>query len=141
MSTSNYKIAIATAGFVATALLLAVQPLSLSAGRVADVGPVTAAAVRGDIAEHLAEPEPADDVAAYRQAIEDVLPLMRSLQARGDTARLAQLARSVIEVWDELDTINPQAAPDHALREVIEDWAGRDRATARWREPAERSER
>jgi hypothetical protein len=141
MSTGKYQIAIATAGFVATALLLAVQPLSLSAGRAADVGPVKAAAVRGDIAEGLAEPEPADDVAAYRQAIEDVLPLMRSLQARGDTARLAQLARSVIEVWNELDTINPQAVPDHSLREVIEDWAGRDRATSRRQEPAERSER
>ena len=134
----QYQIAIAAAAFVATALLLAVQPLSLSAGRVVDVELVKNTAVPGDVVEGSLEREPLDYVTTYRQAIEDVLPLMKSLQARRDTVQLAQLARSVLEVWNELASIDPEAVPDEALREVIEDWAGRDRALSGRQESAER---
>jgi len=134
----KYQIAIAAAAFVATTLLVALQPLSLSARRVVDVEAVKRAAVPGDTVAGSSEREPPDYVPAYRQAIEDVLPLMKSLQARRDTVRLAQLARSVLEVWNELGSIDPEAVPDEALREVIEDWAGRDWAFSGRQEPTER---
>jgi hypothetical protein len=62
-------------------------------------------------------------VAARRQAIEDVLPLMRSLQARGDSVRLARLARSVLTVWSELDSLQAAPALDEDLRKRVEIWA------------------
>ena len=66
------------------------------------------------------------------------MPLMRSLQARGDTVRLAQLARSVIAVWNELDSVYPDAVPDDAWREVIQEWAANARVPSRRDEPAGR---
>ncbi len=67
--------------------------------------------------EDLAGPDLADRLAPYRQAIEDVLPLMASLQARGDTVRFAQVARSVIAVWEEMRSIYLETAPRQAVRE------------------------
>ena len=138
MKINRYQIGIVASAFVAAALLLTVQPLALSAGRTVGKRPVATAAIPTDIAEGVSGREPADELRAYRQAIEDVLPLMRSLQARGDTARLAQLARSVIEVWNELNSIDPEAVPDEALHKVIEDWAGRGRMPLEGQQPADR---
>lgn len=121
---------------VATALLLAWQPPGLSAVRPVVVRPAETS-VPTSITAVVSGAEEPDDRAAYRQAIEDVLPLMRSLQARGDTARLAQLARSVVEVWTELESSHPETVLDDDMREVIEAWAGTG-APSRRRESNER---
>jgi hypothetical protein len=42
---------------------------------------------------------------------------MASLQARGDTVRFAQVARSVIAVWEEMRSIYLETAPRQAVRE------------------------
>ena len=102
--------------------------------------PATASAPP-EIAGLVSEPEAPNDQSAYRQAIEDVLPLMRSLHARGDSVRLAQLARSVIEVWTELESVQPEAVLDDELREMVESWAGRDRGAALRDEPERRTAR
>jgi hypothetical protein len=140
MSLRGYQIAVAAPALLVTALLLAGQPPSLRAGRPDEVqlAANAAFAASGDLAADLSQPELPDELAAYRQAIEDVLPLMRSLQARGDTVRLAQLARSVIEVWDELESIQPEAMQDGALHEVIAAWASRVPAPSRRQDPADR---
>lgn len=137
MDNPKYQIAIVVSLVIATALLLAVQPSGLSAVRPVDVGPAKTSTPR-TITTLVARPEEPDYREAYRQAIEDVLPLMRSLQARGDTVRLAQLARSVIEVWTELESSYPGAVLDDDVREVIEAWAGRARTPSVRHEPDER---
>jgi hypothetical protein len=63
-------------------------------------------------------------LAPYRQAIEDVLPLMASLQARGDTLRYAQVANSVIAVWEEMQSICLEAVQHESIRERLEDLYG-----------------
>lgn len=57
----------------------------------------------------LAGPDVVARLAPYRQAIEDVLPLLASLQARGDTLRYARVAGSVIAVWEEMRSIYLEA--------------------------------
>jgi hypothetical protein len=140
MKTKTYRMAISASVVLASALILAVQPLSLSAVRAVGSGP-TATSAPGDVAGDRSGWQILDGPSAYRQAIEDVLPLMRSLQARGDTVRLAQLARSVIEVWTELESVQPEAVPDAALREEVEAWAGPALATSSQHEAADRAGR
>ena len=138
MKTQKLQVAIAVSLAFAAALLLTIHPLSPNAVRPAQAGPTLTPAV-GLVAGEGPGTETPDGGAVYRQAIEDVLPLMRSLQARGDTVRLAQLARSVMEVWSELESVRPEAMPDEALREEIEAWAGRALATSDRLVPAGRS--
>jgi hypothetical protein len=123
MNNLKYRIAIVASLVVASALLLAVRPPGLNAVRPGEVRPAKTSVPRNITAVVSGAEEP-DDRAAYRQAIEDVIPLMRSLHARGDTARLAQLARSVVEVWTELESSYPETVLDEDMRVVIEAWAG-----------------
>jgi hypothetical protein len=104
------------------ALLLGGRPFSRGPGRAIQAAPATAPA-SASLADRGAAPELAEEVAARRQAIEDVLPLMRSLQARGDSVRLARLARSVLTVWSELDSLQAAPALDEDLRKRVEIWA------------------
>ena len=138
MNPQKLHVLIAVALVFASVLLLAIQPLSPRAVSPAQAGPTLTPAA-GGVAGSGWGMETPDEGAVYRQSIEDVLPLMRSLRARGDTLRLAQLARSVMEVWAELESIRPEAKPDAALRQEIEAWAGRPAATSEGQEPAVRS--
>jgi hypothetical protein len=118
MRIKSYPITFAVSALLAAALLLGDRPLGRDAGRAVQAAPATAASLAP-----ISRPEGRDEVAARRQAIEDVLPLMRSLEARGDTVRLVQLARSVLTVWSELDALDPTAMSDERLRERVEYWA------------------
>jgi len=138
MKTQKLYVAIAASVLFASALLLWIQPLSPSAVRPAQPGPTRTAAAPPFAGEGAGTEAP-NAAEVYRQAIEDVLPLMRSLRARGDTVRLAQLAYSVIEVWSELESVQPEATPDEALREEIEAWLGHALATSSRREAADGS--
>jgi hypothetical protein len=72
--------------------------------------------------ERLAGPGLTERLAPYRQAIEDVLPLMASLRARGDTLRYAQVANSVIAVWEEMRSICLEAVQDQSNTQELEGW-------------------
>jgi hypothetical protein len=138
MNTQKLHVAMAISLVFGSALLLAIQPLSPSAVRPAQAGPTLTPAA-GVVAGDEWETGTPDRGSVYYQAIEDVLPLMRSLRARGDTVRLAQLARSVLEVWSELESQRPEAMPDEGLRQEIEAWAGRGLATSDRQEQTDRS--
>lgn len=121
MRINSYQVAFGVSTCLAAALLLGGRPFSPGAGPAIQAAPATAASL-ASVAEKGSGLEPAEEVAARRRAIEDLLPLMRSLQARGDSVRLARLARSVLTVWSELDSL--QAAPlDGELRKWVENWA------------------
>ncbi len=83
------------------------------------------AAGSGDVAPILREIEALagqplkDRLEPYRQAIEDVTPALRSLEARGDTHRYSALAGSVIAVWSEMLGIYHEAALGSALRHQL----------------------
>lgn len=122
MRINTYHVAFAMAAGVSAALLLGGKPLGRGEGQGVQAAPAPTASI-AHVVGSFSGPERADEVAVLRQAIEDVLPLMRSLQARGDTVRLAQAARSVLRVWAELDSLDPLALPDEALRRRVESWA------------------
>jgi hypothetical protein len=139
MRINNYYMALAVSACIAAALFLGNRPIGRGADRAAQAAPARMASI-AHVAGGLSAPELSSEVAARRQAIEDVLPLLRSLQARGDTVRLARVARSVLRVWAELDSLDPAAVPNEDLRRRIESWAGAQ-FTVRQPEPADESER
>lgn len=134
MRINTYHMAFAVSASVAAALFLAGKPLGRGEGRSVQAAPAPTASIV-HIAGSLAGTGLSDEVKVRRQAIEDVLPLLRSLQARGDTVRLVQAAQSVLRVWAELDSLDPLAMPDKDLRRRVESWAGAP-LTARQADPA-----
>lgn len=130
MRFNSYEAAFAVSACLVAAVLLGARPFGRDTGRAIQAAPATLASS----ADKVSGPETAEEVAARRQAIEDVLPLMRSLQARNDSVRLARLARSVLTVLDELDSLQTASALDEEFREQVEDWAAAPLVT-RPREP------
>lgn len=122
MRITSYAVAFGVSACIAVALLLGGRPFSYGAGHAIQAAPAAPASLASIIATG-SGPGPAEEVAARRQAIEDVLPLMRSLEARGDSVRLARLARSILAVWNELDSLQAAPALDKELRKRVEDWA------------------
>jgi len=131
MKISGYPTALAVSALIAAALLLADRPLGRGEGNAVQAAATATASF--PIAADISGPELPDDAVARRRAIEDVLPLMRSLEARGDTLRLVRLARSVLMVWSELDSLHPGALRDERLRQRVEYWAGSPPAEGRVR--------
>lgn len=129
MRINSYQVAFGMSTCLAAALLLGGRPFSTGAGPAIQAAPATAASL-ASLAEKGSGLEPAEEVAARRRAIEDLLPLMRSLQARGDSVRLARLARSVLTVWSELDSLQAVPALDGELRKWVENWAAAPLATS-----------
>jgi hypothetical protein len=138
MNIKRYRALIAVCAVFAMALLLANRPAGNRWIRVTEAVPepdkealsIIVAEIQGQRSAHLEHierlvgPGLTGCLAPYRQAIEDVLPLMASLQARGDTLRYAQVANSVIAVWEEMQSICLEAVQHESIRERLEDLYG-----------------
>lgn len=133
MRINSYYMAVAVSACVGATLLLGVRSIGRGADRAVQGTPAKTTSF-ARVTAGLSGPELSQEVAVRRQAIEDVLPLLGSLQARGDTVRLALVARSVLRVWAEIDSLDPLAFPDENLRRRVESLAGDTRT--RQLEPA-----
>ncbi len=73
-----------------------------------------------DDIEQAGGPALSERIDAYRQAIIDVSPALKSLEARQERARHSALAESVLAVWHEMLTVYLDAAPTPAHRRQLE---------------------